>query len=179
MMTRRALWIISLAVVPMALGAQSPPSVPKPGPEQKRLEVFLGKWNVDGQAQASPYGPAGKLTSVDTWAWMPGGFFMTHHWDSKQGGVEIRGMEVLGYDGRSKVYTSRFFDNFGNSGPWKGTVQGNAWTWTGDTEVAGKPLKERCTTVVAGADALTSKCEYSTDGAKWLPNVELKYTRGR
>lgn len=163
----------------MALAAQSPSSVPKPGPEQKRLEVFLGRWNVDGEAQASPYGPAGKLTSIDTWAWMPGGFFMTHHWDSKQGGVEIKGMEVLGYDGRSKVYTSRFFDNLGNSGPWKGTVQGNAWTWTGDTEVAGKPLKERCTTIVAGADALTSKCEYSTDGAKWLPNFELRYTRGK
>ena len=52
---------------------------------EKRLEVFVGKWNVDGQARASPYAPAGKLTSVDTWAWMPGGFFMTHHWDSKQG----------------------------------------------------------------------------------------------
>src|SRR5262245_24661157 len=71
------------------------------------------------------------------------------------------------------------FDNLGNSGPWKGTVQGNTWTWTGDTEVAGKPLKERCTTVVAGADALTSKCEYSSDGTKWLPNFELKYTRGK
>jgi len=179
MMTRRILSIVFLAVVPIALAAQSPQAAPKPGPEQKRLEVFLGKWSVVGEAQASPYGPAGKLTSVDTWAWMPGGFFMTHHWDSKQGGVEIKGMEVLGYDSRSKVYTSRFFDNLGNSGPWKGTVQGNTWTWTGDTDVAGKPLKERCTTVVAGADALTSKCEYSSDGTKWLPNFELKYTRGK
>ena len=178
-MLMKALWIMSLAVVPMALGAQSTASAPKPGPEHRRLEVFVGKWNVDGQAQASPYGPAGKLTSVDTWTWMPGGFFMTHHWDSKQGGVEIKGMEILGYDSRSKVYTSRFYDNLGNSGPWKGTVQGNAWTWTGDTEVAGKPLKERCTTVVATADAMTSKCEYSTDGGKWLPNFELKYTRGK
>jgi hypothetical protein len=35
------------------------------------------------------------------------------------GGVDIKGMEVLGYDSRRKVYTSRFFDNLGNSGPWR------------------------------------------------------------
>ena len=179
MSMKAAVWVVSLVVVPMALSAQSTLSAPKPGPDHKRLEVFVGKWNVEGQAQASPYGPAGKLTSVDTWEWMPGGFFMTHHWDSKQGGVDIKGMEVLGYDGHSKVYTSRFFDNLGNSGPWKATVQGNTWTWTGDTEVGGKPLKERCTTVVAGPDAMTSKCEYSPDGAKWSPNFELKYARAK
>ncbi|HEX2758776.1 MAG TPA: DUF1579 family protein [Thermoanaerobaculia bacterium] len=179
MSIRSSLCALFLLVGGAALAAESPTAVAKPGPEHKRLDAFVGTWNTEGQAQVSPYGPAGKVTEVDKFEWMPGEFFMTHHWDVRQGGVEIKGMEVLGYDSHSKVYTSRFFDNFGNSGPWKATVQGNAWTWTGDTEVGGKPLKERCTTTVASPDAWTNKCEYSSDGAKWLPNFEMKGTRAK
>ena len=167
---------VPLLVVSVMLTAQSPGAVPKPGPEHKRLEAFVGKWNFEGQAQASPYGPAGKVTSVDTFEWLAGGFFMSHHWDVRQGGTEIKGMEVLGYDSRGKTYTSRFFDNFGNSGAVKATVNGNTWTWTADSDVGGKPLKERGTTVVTG-DTMTSKWEYSSDGSKWLPNFEVKGTR--
>lgn len=179
MLIRSALLLVSLLAVPGALGAQSATVVPKPGPELKRLAVFVGKWNFEGQAQASPYGPAGKLTAVDRYEWMPGGFFMTHHWDARQGGVEIKGMEVIGYDSDTKGYTSRFFDNFGNSGSFKASFQNNTWTWTGDSEVAGKALKERCTVRVASPTVLTAKCEYSTDGAKWLTNFESKGSRAK
>jgi len=179
MSIRSSLGVLFLLAGAATLSAQAPPAAPKPGPELKRLDAFVGKWNAEGQAQASPYGPAGKLTSVDTFEWMPGGFFMIHRWDVRQGGVEIKGMEVLGYDSQSKVYTSRIFDNLGSSGSWKATVQGNAWTWTGDTEVGGKPLKERCTNILVSPDAWTSKCEYSSDGAKWLPNFDMKGTRAK
>jgi Protein of unknown function (DUF1579) len=176
MSIRAAFSFVPMVVVSVALAAQSP-TVPKPGPEHKRLDAFVGKWNTEGQAQSSPYGPAGKVTSVDTFEWLPGGFFMPHHWDSRQGATEIKGMEVIGYDGRTKTYTSRFFDNLGNSGSFKAGVQGNVWTWTGDSEVGGKPLKERCTVTIVNPDMFTNKCEYSTDGTRWLPNIDLKSTR--
>lgn len=178
MSMRSVLSLVSLVVVSVTLAAQSPAPVPKPGPEHARLGVFLGKWTFEGQAQASPYGPAGKQTSADTFEWLPGNFFMSHHWDVRQGGVGIKGMEILGYDSRGKTYTSRFFDNFGNSGSIKGTVSGNTWTFTADSEVGGKALKERGTVVVTG-DTMTSKWEYSTDGSKWLPNFEVKGTRAK
>ncbi len=53
---------------------------------------------------------------------------MSHQWDTRLGAVEFKGMEIIGYDGRSKVYTSRFFDNFGNSGSSTARLQGNTWT---------------------------------------------------
>jgi hypothetical protein len=179
MSIRSVLSLVSLLVVSVTVAAQSPAGVPKPGPEHKRLDAFGGKWNTEGQAQPSPYGPAGKVTGVDTFEWLPGGFFMPHHWDVRQGATEIKGMEVIGYDARDKIYTSRFFDNFGNSGLFKASVQGNTWTWTGDSEVGGKPLKERCTVTVVSPDVFTNKCEYSTDGTKWLPNFEVKSTRAK
>ena len=176
MLSTRAAWTFGVLVaVSVTLAGQSP--VPaRPSPEHQRLAAFLGKWNSEGQAQASPYGPAGKLTAVDTFAWLPGNFFMEHQWDANQAGTRIIGREIIGYDAAGKAYTSRFFDNTGNSGSLKATLNGNTWTWTADSVVAGKPLKERGTVVITG-DTTTSKWEYSTDGSKWLPNFEVKSTR--
>ena len=178
MTIRFSLVALVMTLVPAVL-AQSPAPAPKPSAETRRLEMLVGKWTIDGQAQTSPYGPAGKLSSTDTYEWMPGGFFMAHRWDAVQGGAPIIGMEVMAYDGHAREYTTHFFDNLGNSGVYRGMVQGNTWTWRGDTEVGGKPLKERCTTTVTPPNALTSKCDYSTDGIKWLPNFELKGTRAK
>jgi len=164
----------------MSARAQSPAPLPSPGPDQKKLEVYLGKWQVEGEAKESPYGPAGKFSSRDTTEWLPGGFFFTHRADGRQGSVEVRQLEVVGYDARNKVYTSRTFDNFGNAGSWKGTVQGNTWTWTGESIVAGKPLQERCTVVFAtNVASYNVKCDYSPDGRTWTTNVELKGTRSK
>src|SRR5262245_28410174 len=138
--------LLSLLVV-SAVAAQQSPQAAKPGPEHQRLEMFLGKWAQVGEAQTSPYGPAGKVTSTDTYEWMPGGFFMLHRWEAKQGALDFKATEILGYDARNRVYTSNIFDNFGNHGAYKISLQGNTWTLTGDSEVGGKPLKERCTTV--------------------------------
>jgi hypothetical protein len=62
MRIRSTLWLLPTLVVSVALAAQSPSATPKPGAEHKRLDAFVGRWNVEGQAQLSPYGPAGKLT---------------------------------------------------------------------------------------------------------------------
>jgi hypothetical protein len=178
----RSGWLFSLLLVSATVAAQTPAQAPKPGPEQQRLEVFLGKWTQVGEAQASPYGPAGKLTSTDTFEWLPGGFFMLHRWEARQGAIEIKGTEILGYDARKRVYTSHFFDSFGNSGSYKykTTPQGNTWTATGDTEVGDKPLKERFTVDFGTpATSFSVKAEYSTDGAKWLPNYSLTSTRAK
>ena len=168
-----AAWLL---VATATLSAQSAAPA-KPGPEHQKLSAFVGTWNSEGTSQESPYGPAGKVSAVETYEWLPGGFFLSHKWDVKQGSLQFQGMEIIGYDARNKAYTSRFFDSLGNSGTLRGRVQGNAWTWTGDSDVAGKPLKERCTTVAVRAEVFTNKCEYSLDGVKWQVNFEQRSTR--
>src|SRR5437879_5075347 len=123
------------------LVAQAPS---KPGPEQKRLEVFLGKWISQGEAKASPYGLAGKITATETFEWLPGGFFMIHRSEGRQGTIDVKWTEIIGYDARKKMYTTHTFDNFGNAALWEGTWRGNTLVWTTDSYVAGKSLKERC-----------------------------------
>ena len=166
-----ALVLVVTAVA--AVGAQ--PS-PKPGADQQRLGVFLGKWTSQGQSYESPYGPAARMTSTEVYTWLPGNFFIEHQWDTMQGSVHIVGREILGYDSASKRYFSQFFDNFGSTGLNHFTVNGNTWTGTADSVVGGKALKERGTVEING-DTMTSKWEYSSDGVKWLPEFDLKLTR--
>lgn len=176
MRSRFALGVAILTVGIVTIAAQQPAPAAKPGPEHARLAVFLGKWNSEGQALASPWGTAGKIASVSTYEWLPGNFFLIQRWDGRQGTTEIKGIEIYGYDTRSKKYTGRFFDNAGNSGLDECTFSGNTWACTTDAEVGKKPLKERSTTVISG-DVMTNKSEYSTDGSKWMPDFEAKSTR--
>ena len=63
---RRTIAVVVLVVTSSlgSLAAQAPPQ--KPGPEHKKLEYFVGKWTSTGEMKASPFGPAGKITSSDT-----------------------------------------------------------------------------------------------------------------
>ena len=141
--------------------------------------MFVGKWNTEGEAQPSPWGPAGKMAGVDTFEWLPGEFFMMHRWEVRQGTVDIKGVDILGYDARSKVYTLQYFDNFGESGLQRGGLQGDSWTWTHDSTFEGRPLKLRCMDEFESTDVMRHKCEYSTDGTKWMPSIELRGTRAK
>jgi hypothetical protein len=40
--------------------AQAPKRLGKPGPEYRRLDVFVGKWKMEGQQYDGPFGPAAK-----------------------------------------------------------------------------------------------------------------------
>ena len=162
------------------LAAQTPAQPAKPGPELERLHVFLGKWTNQGAALASPYGPAGTITAAETFEWLPGGFFMIHKAEGHQGTTEVKWVEIIGYDVRKKIYTTHTFDNFGNSVLWEGTWRENTLTWTADSYVAGKSLKERCPINTGSPNKLAVKCEYSIDGgAKWQLNVETTLTRAK
>jgi hypothetical protein len=54
--------------------AQAPPEFPKPGPEHKKLEYFLGTWKVEQEIKPNGYVPAGKGVTTSTCTLGPGGF---------------------------------------------------------------------------------------------------------
>ena len=92
-----------------------------PSAEHKRLDVFVGKWDVEGQSYAEGQSNESlqvssvKMKFVQTCEWLPGGFFLVNRWDGRVGEAEFNGMEVIGYDAGSREYSSRFFDNAGNA----------------------------------------------------------------
>ncbi len=53
------------SVFTLALWAQAPPQMPKPGPEHQRLHYFVGDWETITEAKPSPFGPGGKITAKE------------------------------------------------------------------------------------------------------------------
>jgi hypothetical protein len=69
---------------------------PTPSPDLGGLDRLVGTWKVSGGAQ-------GRVT----YEWMEGGFFLLQHVELEQYGQRIKGMEVIGTNGRSAASRAR------------------------------------------------------------------------
>ena len=150
----------------------------KPGPEQKKLEAFVGTWTYVGEAKDNPFGPAGKITGTDVYEMLPGGFFLQHRWEEKNPLGPVHGTEIWGYDPIKKAYTYNYFTSLGEMGSGTFTISGNTWNFAGSgITYEGKTAHGRASLIVAGSSAFTVKAEASPDGKKFAPAFEGKWTR--
>src|SRR5579864_9342339 len=104
-MKRLAMTLTAMIVVAAAAVAQMEMS--KPGPEHKKMDVFVGSWTLDGDMKPGPMGPGGKMTETEKCEWMEGGFFLVCHADYKSSMGNGTGMSVMGYSSDDKAYTYR------------------------------------------------------------------------
>ena len=161
-----------IASVPVLSG-----QAPKPGPEQERLQPFVGNWTLDGEVKESPFGPAGKLTGTDRVESL-GGFFIQRNFRFKLPQGEIRGVHVFGYDALKKTYVGSAYNTAGAYATMTATVSGNTWTFNGSGVGGGKPFHERCTvTFGTGNASYAVACDASTDGKTWSPSLAGQATR--
>ncbi len=143
--------------------AQQPP---RPGPELEPLQVFIGKWINEGQTVPSEGAPAVRILTSDVYEWAPGGFFVLHYAYGFIGSLPGGGIEILRFDQTSKRYMSHFFDSQGNANTDDLTVDGDSWTWTGESR--------RCTAIFTEQGATqTAHHERSDDGLHWVPSMEV------
>jgi hypothetical protein len=154
---------------------------PSPGPEHKKLESRVGKWEYEGEAQATPFGPAGKFSGVETSRMVLNGFFLENHWEDKSNtGYVAAGIVLTGYDAAKKSFADHAFENDGSATSSVVTIEGTSWKSEGNrTDREGKSYKTKWTSSVS-EDGMTgkSKSEYSTDDGKtWLPFFELTSKR--
>jgi hypothetical protein len=147
-----------------------------PGPEHKRLSVFVGNWRTEGHTIATAEAPATPILSSDIYEWVPGNFFVVHRWDGTVGDVKAAGIEIIGYDGAAANYSTHFFDNDGNAGSEALTVRDHQWTWLG-RQVMGAEW-HRCTSVVSeDGNSMTARHERSSDGKTWTPWMDVTLRR--
>lgn len=172
--------LVVLFTCAMALQAQAPGTPPKPGPEHKRLGVFVGKWSGAGEMKPGPWGPGGKMSWTETCAWFAGGFSVVCHADLKGPMGDSKGLFILGYNADDKEYVYFGIESaMGNPETSKGTVQGNTWSWTGEGKMGGKMVKSKFTIVEQSKDAFTFHNESSVDGGPWSVTEEGKYARAQ
>ncbi|MGA2979699.1 MAG: DUF1579 family protein [Terriglobales bacterium] len=165
-----------IATLLLAAMASAQMQMPKPGPEHKKLDYFVGNWTCDGDIKPGPMGPGGKETSIDELKWMDGGFFVVIHSTFKSASMgNGTGISFLGYDGDDKKYTYNEFNSQGEAVVSKGTVDGDTWTWIGDMKAP--PGKGRFTEKILSPTSYSYKFDMSSDGSKWTPVLEGKCTK--
>lgn len=148
----------------------APHDPPKPDLALARLNVFIGKWNTEGLIKGSPSGPTARLKAIDTYEWLPGGFFLIHHVDGFMGDEEVKTIEIIGYDTSSEMYFTHSYDNRGSIGKYQANLLDVVWT------IAGK--SERFTGMFSDdSNTLTGRWELSGEGDSWVPWMDIKLTK--
>jgi hypothetical protein len=150
----------------------------KPGPELKKLVVYVGQWKYEAESKAGPLGPAAKVTGDATGEMILRGFFLEWRW-KEQGTTEVmRGVEILSHNPVNKSYSSSSYSDDGSSTSGEYVLAGNMSTFSGKLLVGGKKYDWRATEVFA-ADLMTftRKEEISVDGKRWIPSYEATFTK--
>jgi len=159
--------------------AQESSGPPQPSPANKKLGVFVGTWKDEAEMQPSPLGPGGKLSLTETCDWFTGGFSVVCHTDTTGFMGDLKTLTVLTYDPDEKLYRFYEFNSVGLSESAKGTVDGDTWTFDGESKMGGKLIKSRSTIKLSSTDSATMKSEMSVEGGPWILVMELMGTRAK
>ena len=174
MSTRSSVAVILFCGFTSLLLAQAPPAPPKPGPEHKKLEYFVGKWTVESEIKPNGYAPAGKTVGTETATLGPGGFYVESR---AEGGQLPTRLAIISYDSHAKVYTSYYANSGGLVGTATGSVNGNTWTWMVEDKFAGNAIKGRTTITMLSPTEYTSKYEMADQKGGYTTIVEGKATK--
>ena len=174
-MKRAAMILAATLVLAAVATAQTEP--PKPGPELKKLDVFVGSWSLDGNMKPGAMGPGGTMTENEKCEWMQGDFYLVCHSDYKSSMGNGVGLSVMGYSADDKAYTYREFNSFGEFDDSRGTVDGDTWTWTNDEKMGGMTMKGRFTMKMTSATSYSFTFDMSQDGTKWSTVMDGKASK--
>jgi hypothetical protein len=111
------------------------------GPEVKRLAVMVGRFTVEDEVKAGamgPNSPAMKFSGTDDCRWRAGGFAVICEAALDRPGRKYSETSFLYYDPTSKTYRYLAVDSSGGIENKTGTVNGDVWTWLGESTFAGK-----------------------------------------
>ena len=147
-----------------------------PSAELQLLNVFVGKWHLEGlsygsgQAYENPHDSSVRWSAEETYEWLPGGFFLVNRFDAKIGNTAISGIEMVGYDAVSQSYPSQLFDSYGRILSGQRSIRDGVWSSSIGTEY-------RTTYAFRNeGNTLASRWEW-LDGNDWFVLADLEGTK--
>lgn len=148
-MRSRAILFLSAFALLFALPVKAQTmQAPKPGPEVKKMSVFVGHFTNDGEAKAGvmgPNSPAMKMSGTSDCKWTAGGFAVICSGTSQMGEMKSTDTALMYYDPGDKMYHYTDADSAGDVGHSTGTVEGDTWTWTGKGFMGGQMMYSKFT----------------------------------
>jgi hypothetical protein len=160
-----------------ATAAAQAPEPPKPGPEHKAMNYFVGKWSTEGEMKPGPFGPGGKMSSQDSCEWFSGGFHVVCRGEGKTPSGPMKVLGVLAYNPAEKAYTYYGIDNMGMAELSTGAKDGKNWTFTSKSQMEGGAFHSRYTMTETSPTSYTFKWDTSLDGSQWTTVMEGKSTK--
>ena len=129
---------------------------PRPDPALKRLEKFIGTWEMKGRTLNSK---EDNVVGRTTFEWLPGGFFLQQRIELNFMGMELRSVELIRYDPDTQSFPSHVYSNM--------SPMPLPYTW----DVQGDDLT---ISVAYGPIDATFQGKFSEDGKRfsggWRPN---------
>jgi hypothetical protein len=169
-----------LGILLLATTAFAQMDIPKPGPEVKKLDYFVGHWTSEGDVKPGPMGPGGKFTMQENSEWMEGGYFVVIHSKYSGGGMpDGTSTAYMGYDKQEKAYTYDEFNSMGEHTHSTGDIDGDNFTWMSDMKMGAMTMKGRFSMKLMPPNAYAYKFEVSPDGKAWTIVMDGKDTRAK
>lgn len=103
-----------------------------PSPKMRPLQLLIGTWLTQGLTLSAAGEVEDSFTFVDQYQWLPGGHFIAHHVTGELGTTPLRGLEIIGYDG--KVLRATSYDSLGVVSHYTARLKGHIWSMTGTHE---------------------------------------------
>lgn len=146
-------------------------AMPRPSSALLRLTFLVGEWRSAGTLEAG-----GTVTGTETFGWLPGGFFLVHHWSGAfdAGGATVvdAGYEFFDFDPMARGFRSHFFSSLGPydeaNSLYRGDFQGPALVLTGPARVTREP---------DGEDRIRYVGEVPDGKGGWTPWLRGELTR--
>ena len=160
-----ALFSAGVLAVAAAAGAQTA--------DQKKLEVMVGRWQIDLDTKATPLTPASKATGTEECQWFANRHVVCRS-EAKGPAGAYSMMRTLSYVPARKQYAVYTVDSLGSAVVGYGQVTGDTWTFTTD-----QPSFNVRLTLKIAAGSYTALAELAGADGKFVPLSEVKATRAK
>jgi hypothetical protein len=169
---RTALLMAGLLAIPSIAVGQTA-AAGQPSPDQKKLDVMVGKWSIEVDTKATPLSPASKASGTEECQWFANRHVVCRS-EAKGSAGTYSQMRTLSYLPARKQYVAYTIDSLGSALVAYGQVSGDTWTFA--TE---QPAFNIRLTLKIAAGAYTALAEFAGTDGKYVPLSEVKGTRAK
>ena len=161
------------ALVATAFVIAAAPATAQPGPEHKKMDPLVGRWQVEVDVKAAGTMPASKASGSETCEWFANLHVVCRSEATGAAGL-YKAMRTISYVPALKQYASYTVDSLGYASLALGQVTGSTWAFTSENGA----YKFR-TTVKTTAGGYTSTTEYAGGDGKWITSSVVTGTRAK
>ena len=161
-----------------ALSSRAQTETPRPGPEHKKLNVWVGDWTYEKEIQATPLGPAGKSSGRMSGKPIFDGFFVQVSGERTGATGTFSWFEIWAYDAIQKKYIWTGYGNDGDVNSGTCIFDGRIMNYSGTVLLGEKQYGIRGTVVVdTDLMNMVENRQLSIDGRTWMPYFRSDFVK--